>query len=46
VIKDALGRVVVTADGRLDKGNLQAHDDLGPGGSDLPVPQVTCECPE
>jgi hypothetical protein len=46
VIKDALGRVVVTADGRLDKGNLQAHDDLGPGGSDLPLPQITCECAE
>jgi hypothetical protein len=44
VIRDPQGRVVVSADGRLDRGNLQAHEDLGPGQQDLPTPQVVCNC--
>lgn len=43
-ITDAQGRVVVLADGTLDRGNLQAHEDLGPGHQDLPTPQVVCNC--
>ena len=38
IIRDAQDRVVVSADGRLDRGNLQAHEDLGPGQRDLPDP--------
>jgi hypothetical protein len=44
-VLDAQGRTVAYALGRLTKGNLQAHDDLGPGGQDLPTPKVECDCP-
>jgi hypothetical protein len=44
VITDSEGRTTVNADGTLSRGNLQAHEDLGPDGGEVPAPEVVCNC--